>query len=408
MSINSITSFIPFRRVKLTNFGQVSNSNDEIAIFIETEPDLRYTPRCHECGSKASGIHSWNRRELKDIPLGSTPITIFYNYRKIECPECGATKVEYTKVTDAGGPKITNRMAQYIYDLCEIMTVDEVASHLNLDPSTIRTVEREFLEEEFGETDYSHSGYLAVDEISVGKHHQYMTVILDFNTGRVLWAGKDRKTETLDNFFQDMPEEKRDQIKAFAMDMWDPYIKSVKKWCPQASIVFDKYHIISDFNNTIDQVRRKEQNKKTLSDKQKKVIKGSRWLLLKNPENLKEKNKPDLDRLLKLNENLLKVYILKEELKLIWENHENDPEQMEKALDNWCEEALRSNLKPVIKFVKRLQDHKEGIIAYANHQIHTSKLEGVNNKIKEIKRSAYGFHDDEYFKLKIKQAFPGN
>ncbi|MFW6270594.1 MAG: ISL3 family transposase [Bacillota bacterium] len=408
MSNYSISCLFPFRRVKFTNFGQITNNKGETAVILETEPDLRFNPICHECGCEAEGIHSWHRRPLKDLPFGSTPVTIFYNYRKIKCPECGAIKVEQLNITDAGGPKITNRMAQYIYDLCEIMTVDEVASHLNLDPSTIRTVEREFLEKEFGETDYSHSGYLAVDEISIGKHHQYMTVVLDFNTGRVLWVGKDRKAETLNKFFQNMPGEKRDQVEAFAMDMWDPYIKSVKEWCPQASIVFDKYHIISDFNNTIDKVRRREQNKKSLSTQQQKVIKGSRWLLLKNQENLKKENKADLDKLLKLNQNLLKVYILKDELNLIWKNHENDPEQMEKALNYWCEKALRTNLKPVIKFVKRLQDHKEGIIAYAKHQIHTSKLEGVNNKIKEIKRSAYGFHDKEYFKLKIKRAFPGN
>ena len=228
-----------------------------------SSPDFRFNPICHECGCEAEGVYSWHRRELKDLPLGSTPITMFYNYRKIKCPKCGAIKVEQLNITDAGGPGITNRMANYIYNLCKKITVNEVANHLNLDPKTVKTVEKEFLEKKFGETDYSHSGYLAVDEISIGEHHQYMTVILDFNTGRVIWTGKDRKAETLDNFFSNMPEKQRNKVKAFAMDMWDPYIKSVKKWCPQASIVFDKYHIISDFNDTIDKVRRKEQKKPT-------------------------------------------------------------------------------------------------------------------------------------------------
>jgi len=406
MSNNSITYLFPFRRVKFTDFGQIKNFKGKTALIAETEPDLRFNPICHECGSEADGIHSWHRRPLYDLPIGSNPVKILYNYRKIECDTCDKIKVEDLNVTDAGGPKITNRMAQYIYDLCDKMTVDEVAEHLGLDPKTVKNVEKQFLKEEYGETDFSHSGYLAVDEISVGKYHEYMTVVLDFSTGRVIWVGNDRKFETLNKFFKKMPSDKIKQIEAVAMDMWNPYIKAVKSWCPQASIVFDKYHIISDFNDVIDQVRRNEQNKESLSKQQKDVIKGNRWLLLKNKENLKKDQKPELDELLRLNKNLFKVYILKEELKYIWK--QNSEKEMKKAIKDWCLKALRTNLKPVIKFVKKIQDHLDGVLEYVNHQIHTSKLEGVNNKIKEIKRSAYGFHDDNYFKLKIKNAFPGN
>ena len=409
MSNFSITHIYPFRRVKITDLNKISVPNDKYDRFVNTisvSPDLRFTPICHECQSKAEGIHSWHHRSLRDLSIGHYPTLMFYKYRKIKCPECGAIKVEDLNVTTAGEEKVTNRMAKYVYDLCQTMTVEEVAEHLCLDWKTVKNIDKKFLEEDYGETDYDHSGYLAIDEISIGKHHEYMTVILDFSTGRVIWMGKGRKTETVDEFFEDMPKQQRENVEAVAMDMWDAYIKSVKKWCPNASIVYDKYHIVSNFNDVIDDVRRTEKKDKSESEKQQTVIKGSRWLLLKNEENLTDDEKTELEKLLEINENLSKVYILKDKLKEIWKAE--DEEKMESALDNWCEKALKTNIKPVIKFVNMLQNHKQGILNYAKYPIHNSKLEGVNNKIKEIKRSAYGYHDHRYYELKVKQAFPGD
>ena len=219
-------------------------------------------------------------------------------------------------------------MAKYIHDLCCLMPIDQVTQHLNLDWKTVKEIEKRFLEEKFGETDYTNSGYIAIDEISVGKYHKYMTVVLDFITGRVIWCGKDRKTETLDEFFKNMPQKDLLNIKAVTMDMWDAYIKSIKKWCPHAVIVFDKFHIIAKFNKVIDQVRRSEQNRKDLNNQEKRTLKHSRWILLKNWGNLREKEKPRLEKLLTINENLYKVYILKDELKLIW-NAENSRDMKE-------------------------------------------------------------------------------
>jgi transposase len=409
MSNFSITHLYPFRRVKITNFGQVSDPNTDnngFVNFVTVNPDLRFTPICHECGNKAEGIHSWHRRPLHDLPIGNFPSLMFYNYRKIKCPNCGAIKVEQLGVTDVDGEKVTNRMARYVYDLCKKMTVQEVANQVGLDWKTVKNIDKKFLEEDYGETDYEHSGYLAIDEISIGKHHNYMTVVIDFTTGRVIWMGKDRKTETVDKFFDNMPKQQREKVNAVAMDMWDPYIKSIAKWCPQASIVFDKYHIVSNFNDVIDDVRRTEKKAKSDSEKQQNIIKGSRWLLLKNQENLTDKEKPKLEKLLEINKNLSKVYILKDELKEIWNT--NNRKEMESALIEWCTKALKTELKPVLKFVEMLLNHNKGILNYAKHQIHNSKLEGINNKIKEIKRSAFGYHDHRYYELKIKQAFPGD
>lgn len=403
MSALSISSLYPFRRAKIINCGQIIEPELGRVIHTELNPDLRFTPICSDCGSKAEGIHSWHHRSVKDLKLAEADNLITLNYRKIYCPTCGI-KIEQLNVTDPGGPHVTNRMARYIFELCKLMTIQEVANHLNLDWKTVKKIDQQFLEKELGETDYSNSGLLAIDEISFGKYHKYLTVVLDFQTGRVIWVGEKRKVKTLDKFFENMPENDRINIKAITMDMWDPYIKAVRKWCPDAVIVFDKFHIVSSFSKVIDQVRRSE-TKKAISEQEQTVLKGSRWLLLKNKKNLKDKEKPKLDKLLKINENLSKVYILKDELKLIWKT--DNFLDMRESLNNWYDVALESKLAPVTRFVAKLKRYQYGILTHVFYPIHTSKLEGTNNKIKEIKRSAYGFHDNRYFALKIKQAFPG-
>lgn len=187
------------------------------------------------------------------------------------------------------------------------------------------------------------------------------------------------------------------------MDMWEPFAQAVKESCPNVAIVYDFFHIVSNYNKVIDQVRRQEYRRACADDKN--VIKGSRWLLLKNPENLKKRDKPRLDALLATNESLAKVYILKDELKNIWK--QTNRLSMENGLDIWCNLALDAHLSPLTRFVRMLQRHKDGILNHAKYPIHTSKLEGINNKIKVWKREAYGFHDLEYFSLKIKQRCPG-
>jgi transposase len=282
------------------------------------------------------------------------------------------------------------------------MTVKDVARHVNLDWKTVKNIDKAFLEEEFGETDYRGLKILAIDEISRGRHHDYLTVILDYLTGRIVWIGEGRKESTLDAFFKSMPEGVSDGIKAVAMDMWDPFIAAVRKWCPNAKIVFDFFHVVQAFNKVIDKVRNQEYQKAT--QEARKVIKGSKYLLLKNKENLKSNEKPHLRELLKINYNLSTAYILKDALKVIWSYKYT--RCAEKALENWCELARESNIPSIIKFAGRLEHYREGILSHCRYPIHTGKLEGVNNKLKVIKRDAYGFLDTRYFILKAKQAFP--
>lgn len=400
MSTLSISRLFPFARMK---FEQADMYGDRLVA--KMRPDFRFRPRCSECGSDRVGIHIHRQRVARDLPIASCRnVEVSFRYRVVNCSRCNGFHVERLGISDAGGPRVTSRFARYIYDLCKLMTVQEVADHFGLDWKTVKEIDKRGLEDEFGDTDYSGLKYMAVDEISYKKRHQYLTTVLDFETGRVVWVGKGRKTETLDKFFSQMPEVVRRGIKAVAMDMWKPYRKSVQRWCPHAAIVFDAFHIISQYNAVIDEVRR-EEVRKVDSDKDKKAIKGTRWILLKNSGRLTETEHPRLAELLAANRNLNAVYVLKDDLKAIWQNRSR--EEMAVAFNSWCQRAREARLKPLSKFVKMLEAHKEGILNYADHPIHNGRLEGVNNKIKVIKRKSYGFHDLEYFCLKIKQACCG-
>ncbi len=403
MSTNIITSIYPFCRLVVEDIVIEHNSKlGEKAYHIELRPDERHNPICHECKSEDESIHSWHKRKLRDLPIGSLSTMVTLHYRKIKCPKCDSYRVEKLGIKSPGGPAITDRMAQKVFSFCEKTSVLEAAKEFKLDWKTVKSIDKKFLEEKYGDIDYEHSGFLMVDEVTFGKFHKYLTIVADYVTSRVIWVGQGRSFRTLDKFFSSMPEKSKQKVKAVAMDMWDPYIKAVNKHCSNADIVHDKFHIIAKYSRVIDEVRRSEQKKK---QDHKQLIKGSRWLLLKNRKNLSDEQKKHLDELLEINKNLNKTCILKDVLKEIFNRRSSSP--IRERIKNFFQLAKEASLKPLNRFISTLKNYMDGIVTYSKYPIHNSKLEGINNKIKEIKRSAFGYHDIRYFELKIKQAFPG-
>ena len=265
---------------------------------------------------------------------------------------------------------------------------------------TVKNIDKAFLEDKYGQTDYEGLRLLAVDEIAIKKGQQYMTVVIDYVTGRVVWMGKGRKKETLDAFFAGMTAEQKARIEAVAMDMWPAYIASVSEAVPQAKIVFDLYHVVASFNKVIDAVRLSEFRK--ASKEYKDVYKGAKFLLLKRHIRRRE-HREHLASLLRLNEPLLKMVVLRDQLPRIWGYQYRGCAA--RAMEEWCGLARTIGHPDVTAFVRMLERHREGILNHCDYPIHTSKLEGINNTIKVIKRDAYGYHDERYFAMKVMQAF---
>jgi transposase len=227
MSGFSVSAYFPFRRVKILH---QSVEAEATYAHIQMEPDKRFQPVCHRCGSKASGVHSWAQRKVRDLNLATAQTWVTCRYRKVFCPNCHGIYIE-----DLGlfHPylRVTIRLARYVYQLCQMMTVSDVADHLDLNWKTVKAIDKQYLEQNYGQPDYDGLHTLAVDEISIRRGHRYLTVVLDYFSGRVLFVGKDRKAKTLERFFNQLKPRQRKSIKAVAMDMWDPFIKAVKKNC---------------------------------------------------------------------------------------------------------------------------------------------------------------------------------
>ena len=225
MSGVSIAPYFPFRRIKIINQQLLPNASEA---RIQTQPDKRFQPICQCCGQKASGIHSWTQRTIRDLNLATAKVWITCHYRKLFCVRCHQISIEDLKLFDPY-LRVTHRLALYIHHLCRFMTVIEVAQHLQLDWKSVKNIDKWFLECQYGQPDLNGLQVLAVEEISVKKGHRYLSVVMDYLSDRIVYVGKDRKSKMLEAFFNQLNRQQRDSIEAIVMDMWDPFIKAVKK-----------------------------------------------------------------------------------------------------------------------------------------------------------------------------------
>jgi len=399
MSTLSIAAYFPYGRVKVSC--QSVAPECDVA-FIDISPDLRFTPRCHQCGSPAPRVHSSHTRAVRDLDFASAHVWLRYSYRKVLCPGCEQVVVEDLELVEPW-QRVTRRLACFVHQLCKVLTVADVARHLELDWKTVRAIDKAFLEEEYGQTDYEGLRLLAVDEIAVKKGHSYMTVVIDYETGRVVWMGQGRGKDTLCEFFEGMTNQQKAALEAIAMDMHQPYIQAVGQCVPHVQIVFDLFHVVAAFGRVIDKVRLSEYRKASAANRE--VIKGTKYLLLKRTLT-SSKHQRHLRELRALNETLSEVYILRDLLVRIWRYRYRACAA--KALATWCALAREVGHAELKRFARSLERHREGILNHCDYPIHNSKLQGINNKIKLIKRRAYGFGEERYFMLKAKQAFaPG-
>ena len=302
--------------------------------------------------------------------------------------------------------RVTQRLRAWIETLAQLLPIAHVAKLTGLNWHTIKDIDHRRLERLHGEFVANDVHRLVMDEFALHKGHRYATVVMDADRMRVLWVGEGNSREAIRPFFELLGPERCQQIEAVAMDMNTAFDLEVQQYCPQAEVVYDLFHVVARFGrDVVDRVRVDQANALRDQPSARKVVKRSRWLLLRNRDNLKDDQSIRLDELLAANTPLATVYLLKTELKEVW----FAPSVREGAQRwrRWYRMAIDSQLAPAIQFAKRLKKYLRGILASAIYRMNSSILEGVNNKIKVIKRMAYGFRDSAYSFLKIKAAFPG-
>ncbi len=353
--------------------------------------------RCSACGSAQVAPRGHEERTFRSLPIGGKRTSVVLPIPRVECLECGLVR---QVAVDFAEPRRrhTKAFARYALELSRLMTIQSVAQHLGVSWDVIKELQQQDLEQRFGKPKLKHLRRIAIDEIAIGKGHQYLTVVLDLDSGCVVFVGDGKGGEALQPFWKRLRSSGA-KIEAVATDMSPAYIAAVQQSLPHATLVFDRFHVIKLFNDKLSNLRRDQYHSAT--EAHKKLLKGSRWLLLKRPENLDEtKNESQrLQEALDVNQPLAIAYYLKELLNEVWEQEDENEARL--FLLDWIALAEASGVKMLIKFAKTLRDHAWGILAYYDFPISTGPLEGTNNKIKTMKRQAYGFRDRNFFKLKI-------
>ena len=276
------------------------------------------------------------------------------------------------------------------------MTLSDVAQLTLLSWDTVKSIVKSALAKDYGKPALKGVRYLGLDEIHLGKTRRFYTIVLDLEDGRILWARPGRGQAAWQGFWRRWRLAQA-RIKAVATDLSAAYWSAVLENLPEAVLVFDKFHVIKLMKERLDDLRR--QMVREAEGSMKLKIKGPRFLLLRNPENLKADQIPRLDEALHLNKPLLLGWDMKEELRELW----SQPSRKEMAafLKDWCAKAAQTAIGQLIKMARTLQTHASGILAYAQHPITTGRLEGINNKIKTLTKRSYGFQDENFFILKL-------
>jgi transposase len=290
----------------------------------------------------------------------------------------------------------TLSLARMVCTLSAWMTLSEVAAATHLHWETVKEIVKSDLGRRYAKIPLRGVRYLAVDEFHVGRKGRFMTVVIDLESGHILWVAKGRGADALRPFLRRV-RLARAKIEAVACDMSAAYWSAILQGLPKACIVFDHFHVIKLANDKLDDLRRALQREADILGK--RYLKGKRYLLLMGAENLPEGQAAALAEALRFNEPLLIAYYLKEELRELWS--QPTAQAMRRFLEGWCQQALASGITQMISLAKTLRAHAEGILNYFRHPISTGKLEGINNKIKVLKRKAYGYRDQAFFILKL-------
>jgi transposase len=280
------------------------------------------------------------------------------------------------------------------------MTVQDVARELHLAWHTVKALEKEYMEEQLRRIPVVAPGVIGIDEVSLRKGHTYRIIVSDLERRRPIWyGGKDRSEESLDRFYQWVGARKVKKIRLAVMDMWKAFEKSTRKHVPQAAILFDKFHVMRHLGEALDKVRKMEYAR--LSGQDRSYIKGQKYTLLSNKENLTLDGRRALKKLLKANKRLHTAYLLKESFGQLWSYQTEG--WARRFFEHWKDSLKWQRLKPYEKFAEMIERHWDGIAAYSRpeNKVSLGFVEGLNNKIRVIQRRAYGLRDEEYLRLKI-------
>ncbi len=366
-----------------------------VVFTIEPRPEHL---RCGHCGGYRVIRQGTVTRRFRATPIGGKRVRLQLAIPRLWCAACGKTRQIKLQFADER-VSYTHAYERYALELSQRMTIQDVARHLGVSWDVIKDMQKRHLQRRFRRIRLKHLKQIAIDEIHIGKGHRYLTVVLDLASGAVVFIGKGKGVAALKPFWKRLRASGA-KVQAVASDMAPAYLLAVAQNLPDAVHVLDRFHVMKLYNDKLSELRRDIQRTAETVE-QKHVIKGTRWLLVKNAENLDEKRheRRRLEEALRINQPLATAYYLKEDLRQFWE--QTSKRIARRFLDDWIARAEVSGVRMLIKFAQTLRLHRTALLAWYDYPISTGPLEGTNNKIQTMKRQAYGYRDQEFFRLKI-------
>jgi len=353
---------------------------------------------CSGCGRSVSEIAEVCEREIRDLPCFEYRTTVVIEVYRLRCPDCGV-KTEKVAQLPSKAP-FSKRFEDAVGEACESAAARRVAKQVGLAASTVRSIDLRYLERWAAGRRQPGLRQLGVDEIHLGKKQKFLTVASNLESGEPLWFGRERKKETLDEFFQEeLSDRQRRRIEAACVDMWEPYRQSIEQWAPDCRIVYDKFHVMQHANRAVDEVRRAEFFRK--GGRMRGLVKGKRWLLLTRWVNLTAGKRRQLNELFTLNRRLLKAYLLKESLDRLWEYRYEGA--MVRYFKGWMDQLRWQRLLPFQKLAEMLLDHLDGILNYCRTKVPLGVVEAINGNIKTLLRRGRGYRNLRYLLLKAQR-----
>lgn len=352
---------------------------------------------CSGCGRKLKDYHDFVEREVRDLPWSSMTATVVVEVHRVRCPDCGV-KVERVAQLPSKAP-FSKRFEDAVGEACESAPVRRVAQRFGLPSSTVRAIDLRYLERWAASRKPQPLRQMGVDENHIGKKVKFITVVSNLETGEPVWFGKERKKETIDEFFKTRTKRQRSRIESACVDMWGPYTQSILEHAPQCLIVYDKFHVMQHANAAVDEVRRAEFFRK--GSQMRGVVKGKRWLLLTRWVNLESRKKQVLNELFAINRKLMKAYLLKESLDRLW-NYRYEG-AMVRYLNSWIDQLRWQRLTPLNKLAAMLLRHLEGITNHCKAKVRFGVVEAINGNIKAVIRRGRGYQNLRYLLLKVQR-----
>jgi transposase len=363
---------------------------DEMGMTVGLRPSAR-RPRCGQCGGRAPGYDRAPVRRWRHLGLGAVRIWLTYAPRRVSCPQCKGVRVEQVSwaAHDSCFTKPFEEMTAYLAQGTDKTKVTEL---MGIAWQTVGTIIERVVERGLDPARLENLRMIGVDEFSYRKRHRYVTLVVDHERRRVVWASKGRGAEVLNRFFEALGPEGRAKVTTVTLDLAAGFTKSVKESVPGASISYDRFHVQRLASDAVDEVRRKEVNEAG-DGEQAAAIKNSRFALLRNDWNLTQKDEEKLSGIQRTNRRLYRAYLLKEALRAALDHMR--PERAMGSLRKWLAWASRSRLAPFVRTARTIRKHLQGIAVYLLSRMTNGLTEGLNNKVRAMARRAYGFHSAE-------------